>query len=109
MLNILVRGFFGLYWIFDNLNILSKIKILSFDNKQMAKTGATFWLLALLTNLILLLKNFKDLLEKSRRLKTYLFTEQVCTILHLRRGRGSSVRRTSTTAWPSATCYTSRS
>ena len=57
ILNLLFRGFFGLYWIFDNLNILSKIKILSYDNKRMAKIGATFWLLALLTNLILLLKN----------------------------------------------------
>ena len=56
ILNLIVRGFFGLYWIFDNLNILSKIKILSYDNKQMAKMGATCWLLALVTNLILLIK-----------------------------------------------------
>ena len=63
-LNIGVRGFFGVYWFFDNLNILSKIKLLSFDNKQMAKYGASFWLLALVTNLILLIKqlmaNFKN-------------------------------------------------
>ena len=65
VLNLLVRGFFGLYWIFDNLNILSKIKILNYDNKQMAKIGATFWLLALLTNLLLLLKNLKDLLPRT--------------------------------------------
>lgn len=56
VLNIIVRAFFLLYWFFDNLNILSKIKILSEDPKKMAKLGATFWLLALVTNLALLLK-----------------------------------------------------
>jgi hypothetical protein len=55
--NILIRGFFLLYWFFDNLNILSKIKILKEDPKRMAKIGSTFWLLALLTNLLLLVKN----------------------------------------------------
>ena len=56
-LNIMVRGFFGVYWLFDNLNILSKIKILQHDPKQMAKIGSTFWLLALVANLILLIRN----------------------------------------------------
>lgn len=93
VLNLLVRGFFGLYWIFDNLNILSKIKILNYDNKQMAKIGATFWLLALLTNLLLLLKNLKDLLPKDRKLKTYLFPHSVFTTQLLRRGSASSGRR----------------
>lgn len=57
VLNILIRAFFLLYWFFDNLNILSKIKILKEDPKKMGKIGATFWLLALLTNLVLLAKN----------------------------------------------------
>lgn len=57
VLNIIVRGFFLLYWFFDNLNILSKIKIMTQDPKRMAKLGATCWLLALLTNLILLVRN----------------------------------------------------
>jgi hypothetical protein len=52
VLAILTRAFFGIYWIFDNLNILSKIKIIDKDSKPYAKTGAFFWLLALLTNLI---------------------------------------------------------
>ena len=56
-LNIMVRGFFGVYWFFDNLNILSKIKILQHDSKQMAKIGSTFWLLALVANLVLLIRN----------------------------------------------------
>jgi len=66
-LNILVRGFFGVYWLFDNLNILSKIKILQHDPKQMAKWGSTFWLLALITNLVLLVRN---LMANTHRLKT---------------------------------------
>lgn len=58
ILNIVIRGFFGLYWLFDNLNILSKIKVLSGpDPKRMAKIGSTFWLLALVTNLVLVIKN----------------------------------------------------
>ena len=64
ILNIIVRGFFLLYWFFDNLNILSKIKILSQDPKKMAKIGSTFWLLALLTNLLLLFKNLSSNLKK---------------------------------------------
>lgn len=64
ILNLLIRGFFSLYWIFDNLNILSKIKILDFDNKKMGKIGSTFWLLALVTNLILLLKELITNLKK---------------------------------------------
>jgi peroxin-11B len=69
LLNIIVRGFFLLYWFFDNLNILSKIKILSQDPKKMAKIGSTFWLLALLTNLLLLLKNLTSNLKKCDELK----------------------------------------
>lgn len=71
MLNILVRGFFLLYWFFDNLNILSKIKILSEDPKRMAKIGATFWLLALVTNLVLLFKNLASNFGKCAQLKQY--------------------------------------
>ena len=56
-LAILTRAFFGVYWIFDNLNILSKIKIINKDPKQFAKKGALFWLLALLTNLISVVKD----------------------------------------------------
>ena len=52
VLAILTRAFFGIYWIYDNLNILSKIKVIEKDAKPFAKTGAFFWLLALLTNLV---------------------------------------------------------
>ena len=70
MLNMVIRGFFGLYWLFDNLNILSRIKVLSGpDPKRMAKIGSTFWLLALVTNLVLLVKKLLDNVSKSKDLK----------------------------------------
>jgi hypothetical protein len=69
-LNIIVRGFFALYWLFDNLNILSKIKVLNGpDPKTMGKTASTFWLLALLTNLALLLFNLWGNVKKVGELK----------------------------------------
>lgn len=70
-LNIIIRGFFLLYWLFDNLNILSKIKILNYDPKQMAKIGASFWLLGLLTNVILLIKNLIAIMQKCEKQKRY--------------------------------------
>jgi hypothetical protein len=57
VLFILTRAFFGVYWIFDNLNILSKLKVIEKDPKPYAKTGALFWLLALLTNLASIVKD----------------------------------------------------
>ena len=69
VLSILVRVFFGIYWFFDNLNILSKIKILSHDPKKMGKLGATFWLLALATNLVLLVKQLVATVAKVNKVK----------------------------------------
>lgn len=56
LLNILTRIAFGIYWLFDNLAILSKLKIIDKDPKPYGKTGALFWLIALATNLILVIK-----------------------------------------------------
>ena len=56
ILAILTRAFFGVYWIYDNLNILSKIKIINKDPKAYAKTGSLFWLFVLLINLITVIK-----------------------------------------------------
>jgi hypothetical protein len=69
ILNILIRAFFALYWFFDNLNILSRIKIINQDAKKCAKWGATFWLLGLVTNLILLFKSLAANFEKAHHLK----------------------------------------
>lgn len=64
---ILTRAFFGVYWIFDNLNILSKLKIVEKDPKPYAKTGAFFWLLALLTNLFTIIK---DIVENEKKIES---------------------------------------
>lgn len=57
ILNVVTRVGFLLYWLFDNLAILSKLKILNMDVKQLGKRGATFWFIALLSTLLLTLKN----------------------------------------------------
>lgn len=65
ILLILTRAFFGVYWIFDNLNILSKLKIIEKDPKPYGKTGAFFWLFALLTNLVTIIK---DIIENEKKI-----------------------------------------
>lgn len=56
-MNILNRIFFGAYWIFDNLTVLSAIKFLKYDKAKMAKNASWCWFLALLVGLILYLRN----------------------------------------------------
>lgn len=92
-LNILIRGFFLLYWFFDNLNILSKIKLLDFDPKKMAKIGSTFWLIALVTNLILLVRNLLANLKKCSDLKKYPNPYLGSTTLQPPRNRPLNVRK----------------
>lgn len=49
--------FFLLYWLFDNLSILTKLGLLSLDAKDLGKKGATCWFIALLATLALTIKN----------------------------------------------------
>ena len=49
VLNILSRAGFFFYWIFDNLQILSKVKFLEgVDKEKAGKRAAFFWMLGLL-------------------------------------------------------------
>ena len=49
VINVLARLGFFFYWIFDNIQILSKVKFIEgVDTAQMAKRAATFWLIGLL-------------------------------------------------------------
>ena len=49
VLNILARLGFFFYWIFDNLQILSKVKFLEgVDKEKAGKRAAFFWLIGLL-------------------------------------------------------------
>jgi hypothetical protein len=65
ILNLLIRLFFGLYWVFDNLAILSKIKVINRDPKPYGKNGAACWFIALTFNLILILKNIYETVKKA--------------------------------------------
>ena len=108
-LNILIKAFFLLYWFFDNLNILSKIKLLDFDPKKMAKIGSTFWLIALVTNLVLLVRNLLANLKKCSDLKKYRPPYLGPTTPRQARSRPPSARRnTKPPCWP-ATPSTSTS
>lgn len=70
-LALLTRTFFGIYWIYDNLNILSKLKIFEKDPKSFAKTGALFWLFALLTSLISVVREIILNEKKIEHIKRY--------------------------------------
>ncbi len=49
VLNILSRLGFFFYWIFDNIQILAKVKFLEgVDKEKAAKRAAFFWLLGLI-------------------------------------------------------------
>ena len=64
--NVITRFFFMLYWFFDNLSILSKLGIINVDTKNMGKKGSTCWFIALISTLILTLKNLlRNYLKKS--------------------------------------------
>ena len=55
-LNILSRLGFLLYWVFDNIQILAKVKYLEgVDKEKAAKRAAFFWLLGLIFSVILVL------------------------------------------------------
>ena len=68
ILNVLQRITFGLYWIFDNISVLSSIKFLKYDAKQNAKNGAFFWFLALLLGQIVAILKLADLADQEAQL-----------------------------------------
>lgn len=52
ILNVANRLGFLMYWFFDNLVILCKVKFLKYEVKPFNKAGSTFWFLALLPALV---------------------------------------------------------
>lgn len=52
---------FGLYWIFDNLAVLSAVKFLGLDAKQMNKYGAFWWFIGLILGQAVALLTLADL------------------------------------------------
>lgn len=72
ILNILVRLAFAGYWLFDNLSILAKIKIIGLDAKKMGQVGASFWLTALFINLVSIAKDIVVNLKYIDRLQRFV-------------------------------------
>lgn len=62
--NILCRSAFFGYWVFDNLQILTKVGFLKSDTKQHAKRAATFWLIGLLLSIFLELYKLRKIHQK---------------------------------------------
>jgi hypothetical protein len=57
ILSIVSRGFFLLYWFFDNLNILSRLGLINKDPKEFSRKGSACWFIALIADLLICLKN----------------------------------------------------
>lgn len=65
---IVTRLFFAGYWIFDNLVIISTIKLLKRDPAIFKKPAGSFWFLALLVNLI---ANLRILKKSEKQINFY--------------------------------------
>ena len=60
----------GFYWIFDNLQVLTTIKVLNLDAKKMGKYGAFFWFVGLVLSVITAVIKLAELAEKEAALKS---------------------------------------
>jgi peroxin-11B len=69
LLNAASRVAFGLYWIFDNLSILSSVKFLGYDAKQMNKYGSFWWFVALVLGQAVALLTLADLATEEAQLR----------------------------------------
>ena len=66
-LDIISRFGFFFYWIFDNLNVLLKIKFFSFaEVKDVAKMAARFWLFGIVTSIIIAVRNLTRISKKAQ-------------------------------------------
>eukprot|EP00347_Sterkiella_histriomuscorum_P005562 403356134 len=70
VLQILARLGFLFYWVFDNIQILAKVKYLEGVDKEVAgKRAATFWLLGLIFTLILVLIQWYETQQEEAALR----------------------------------------
>lgn len=67
---ILSRTGFMIYWIYDGLNILSKIKFLKGDTKKLIKRAALAWFIGLIAALALELRKLHALVQQHREATT---------------------------------------
>ena len=70
LLNILSRAGFFFYWIFDNLQILAKVKFLEgVDKEKAGKRAAFFWLLGLLFSIAVVVIEMVEVAREEAKLK----------------------------------------
>ena len=70
MLNILSRTGFFFYWIFDNLQILSKVKFLEgVDKEKAGKRAAFFWMLGLIFSIAVVIIQILEVAKEESQLK----------------------------------------
>lgn len=69
-LQLLARSSFFIYWIFDNLSILSKIRVLQVDAKTWSKPGMTAWMIGILFSLVMLVRNLLNSYAQESQLRS---------------------------------------
>jgi hypothetical protein len=69
MLNAGSRLAFLLYWFFDNLVVLSSVKFLNYDAKQMNKYGAFWWLVGLILGQAVSFINLSELAQQEAEIR----------------------------------------
>ena len=77
ILALLTRLAFGVYWVFDNLQVLSAVKFLKYDPKQMGKYGATAWFSGLVLSVIGSVISLAEISEKENGLKVKKISKEV--------------------------------
>lgn len=76
ILQLLARSSFFIYWIFDNLTILSKIKVLKFEAKSWSRPGMTCWFIGILFSLLLLIRNLLGSFAQESALRSFAKTPE---------------------------------
>lgn len=69
MLNAASRLCFLLYWFFDNVVVLSSVKFLGYDAKQMNKYGAFWWFLGLILGQAIAFITLSELNQKEGEIR----------------------------------------
>lgn len=76
ILQLLARSSFFIYWILDNLVILSKIKVIKFQAKSWSRPGMTAWFIGIIFSLLLLIRNLLGSFAQESALRSYAKTPE---------------------------------
>lgn len=83
-MNLAIKASYFIYWFFDNISILSKLKVLNFDVQQTTKLGALGWFLGSFLsfvkfifelNELQLKKTIEDPSKKDPEIETKIFNK----------------------------------